>query len=80
MMMKTKLKENAEKLNISVSDLIDRYIKRELYSDDYYVAPSLSTEEIEEMLKKDVELDKKRGIVRTMPFSDSLVGMCNKRG
>ncbi|MDO5860792.1 hypothetical protein [Methanobrevibacter sp.] len=78
-MMETKLKENADKLNISVSDLIDRYIKRELYSDDYYVAPSLSIEEIEEMLKKDVEMDKKRGIIRTQPFSNALVGICNKK-
>ena len=66
-MMETRLKENSQKLGISVDDLIDRYIRRELYSDDYYNAPSLSIEEIEEILKMDVENDKKRGIVKSKP-------------
>ncbi|WP_406537074.1 hypothetical protein [Methanobrevibacter sp.] len=60
--METRIIENALKLNISAVDLIDRYVRRELYMDDYYKRPKLSKDEIIEILKKDAENDKKKGI------------------
>lgn len=60
--METRIMKNALKLNISAVDLIDRYVRRELYMDDYYKRPQLSKDEIIEILKKDAENDKKNGI------------------
>lgn len=61
-MMEMQLIENSKKLNISVEELIERYIKRGLYSDDYYFQPQLSKEEIDEIFKRNLERDKKQGI------------------
>jgi hypothetical protein len=49
-------------LNISVGELIDRYVKRELYTDDYYEPPKYTKEELYEMGRKAVEKDRKRYI------------------
>ena len=65
--MEAQLNENSRKLNISLNELIERYIKRGLYSDDYYVQPPLSKEEIDEIFKKNMERDKKNRI-----FSEKL--------
>lgn len=77
-MIETQLKENSDKLNISVEELICRYIKRGLYSDDYYIQPQLSKDELDEILKKDMERDKKRGIPPTNNNFDVFVGRWNK--
>ena len=61
-MIETKINETSEKLNISVEDLINRYVKRGLYMDDYYEPPKLTREELLEMGRKEVEKDRKRGI------------------
>lgn len=68
--METRIMENALKLNISVVDLIDRYVRRELYMDDYYKRPQLSKDEIIEILKKDAENDKKNGIFLKKSIGD----------
>ena len=54
-MIENRLKEKSIKLGISVDELIDRYIRRGLYSDDYYESPQLTMEELLEMSKKDVK-------------------------
>lgn len=61
-MIEVQLKENSDKLNISVNELIDRYVRRGLYSDDYYIQPELSREELEEISKRDLQRDLERGI------------------
>ena len=45
-MIENRLKEKSIKLGISVDELIDRYIRRGLYSDDYYESPQLTMEEL----------------------------------
>ena len=62
-MVEVKLRETSDKLNISVKELIERYIKRGLFSDDYYVHRDLSREELVELSKRDIERDKKKGIL-----------------
>lgn len=54
-MIEDRLKENSNKLNISIEELIDRYIRRGLYSDDYYKQPKLSKEKLKEIFKIDEE-------------------------
>ena len=48
-----KLEKYSIKLNISVDDLIERYVKRGLYMDDYYRQPKLSKEKILEIFGLD---------------------------
>lgn len=77
-MMETKLIENSQKLDISIFDLIDRYIKRELCADNNYLKKhKLSLDELKEISRIDVERDRKRGIF-PKPRSNSLVGICNR--
>ena len=77
--METKLKENSKKLGISISDLIDRYIRQELCVDnDYLKKPKLSWEQLREISKRDAKRDRKNGIF-PKPHSDSLVGICNRQ-
>lgn len=61
-MMEAQLKEKADRLNISTDQLIDRYIRRGLFTDDYYDPPKLSREELLEISRKEVEKDIKKGI------------------
>lgn len=61
-MVETQLIEKSKRLNISVDELIERYIRRGLYSDDYYIQPQLSKEEIDAIFKQNLERDKKHGI------------------
>ena len=61
-MLETQLRKNSEKLNISVNELIDRYIKRAIYREFFYVHKPLTWEEWKERSRKNVEKDKKRGI------------------
>lgn len=60
-MIEAQLKEYSTRLNISVDELIERYIRRELYSDDYYTAPKLSREDLEEISKRNLKRDIKNG-------------------
>ena len=60
-MIQAQLEENSRKLSISIDELIDRYIKRGLYSDDYYMQPKLSREELDELSKKDLKRDMENG-------------------
>lgn len=77
-MMETRLKENSKKLNISVFDLIDMYIRRELCVDNNYLKkPKLSFEQLKEISKRDVERDMKNGIF-PKSHGNSLVGICNR--
>ncbi len=61
-MVETQLIEKSKRLNISLDELIERYIRRGLYSDDYYTQPQLSKEEIDAIFKQNLERDKKKGI------------------
>jgi len=45
-MIENRLKENSSKLGISVDELIDRYIRLGLFTDDYYTPPQLTREEL----------------------------------
>ena len=64
-MIDVQLAEKSRILNISVDDLIDRYIRRGLFCDDYYEPPKLTRKEVIEIFRKDVEKDIKRGIIPT---------------
>ena len=57
--IENQLKENSEKLNISVEELVDRYIRRGLYTDDYYKQPKLSEEKLKEIFKIDDNVNMK---------------------
>jgi type IV secretory pathway VirD2 relaxase len=61
-MIEAQLKEKSAILNISVEELIDRYIRRELFTDDYYEPRKLTREELLEMSKRDVKRDMENGI------------------
>ncbi len=61
-MIESQLNEKSKMLGISLNELIERYIKRGLYSDDYYIQPQLSKEEIDEIFKRNKERDKKKEI------------------
>ena len=61
-MIEAQLNEKSKMLGISVDELIERYIKRGLYSDDYYVQPQLSKEEIDVIITRNMERDMKNGI------------------
>lgn len=61
-MIEAQLIEKSNILNISMEELIERYIRRGLYSDDYYTQPQLSKDEIDAIFKRNMERDKKNGI------------------
>ncbi len=77
-MIETQLKENSKKLNLSLDELIERYIRRGLYSDDYYIQPDISREELDEICKRDLERDMKIGILPKKNNFDVFVGRWNK--
>ena len=54
-MIEDRLRKNSKKLNISIDELIDRYIRRGLYSDDYYKQPKLCKEKLKEIFNIDEE-------------------------
>ena len=60
--MEGRIIKNASRLNISVHDLIDRYIRRELAIDNGFRKRQMSFDELKERLERDAERDKKRGI------------------
>ena len=61
-MIEAQLKEKSAILNISVEELNDRYIRRELFTDDYYEPRKLTRKELLEMSKRDVKRDMENGI------------------
>lgn len=61
-MIDAQLKEKSDILNISVEELIDRYLRRELFTDNYFKPPEYTMEELLEMSRKAVEKDRKNGI------------------
>lgn len=61
-MIENQLINKSNKLNISMGVLINRYIRRGLFMDNYYVAPERTLEELLERSKKDVEKDMENGI------------------
>ena len=77
-MIVEKLKKESASLNISVGELINRYIRRELFFDDFYVRPELTREELYEMGRKEVEKDRKNGIPPKKHNLDFFVGLNNK--
>ena len=78
-MIETQLKEKSAQLNISIGELIDRYIRRGLYSDDYYEPKPLTEEELLEISKKEIERDKKKGIFPRKHNFDIFVGIMDKK-
>ena len=50
-MINAQLKANSKKLNISIDELINQYIKRGLYRDIYYGNTPLSKNRLSEVLK-----------------------------
>ena len=74
------LEEKSAKLNISLEELVERYIKRGLFMDDYYEPPELTRAELMEISKRNVEKDKKRGIVPKKHNFDVFIGRWNKSG
>lgn len=77
-MVEERLKERSGILNISVDELIDRYIRRGLYGDDYYIQQPIPREKLIEMSKREVERDRKRGIPPKKHNFDALIGRWNK--
>ena len=76
-MIENRLKENSSKLGISLDELIDRYIRLGLFTDDYYNPPQLTREELIEISKKNVEKDKKNGFPPKKHNFDVFVGILN---
>ena len=73
-MINAQLEENAKKLNISVDELIERYIKRGLHSDfDLRGFHKFTREELDEIHRRNVELDRKRGVEHIKPDFSALV-------
>ena len=52
-MINAQLKEYSNKLNISVDDLINQYIRRGVYRDLYYEQCNISKEKLQEIFKLD---------------------------
>ena len=77
-MLEVQVRQKSNTLNISPDDLIERYVKRGLFFDDYYEPPKRTREELIEMGKKAVEKDKKRGIPPKKHNFDVFVGRWNK--
>lgn len=77
-MIEMQLEENSHKLNISLEELIIRYIRRGLYSDDYYMQPDFTREELEEMSKRDLKRDMENGIPPVKNDFSDFIGILNR--
>lgn len=62
-MVESQLNDKSDILNVSICELIDRYIMRGLFNEDYYEPPKRTREELVEMGKRDVLKDIRRGIL-----------------
>lgn len=72
-MMKAQLKEYSNRLGISIDDLIELYIRRGLFVDDYYVQPKLSEEKLQELFSRDDGTEKRE--IDPKYSMDSLIGI-----
>lgn len=61
-MVNSQLIANSNKLNISVDDLIERYVRRGLFVDDYYEPPQITIEELSKINKIELERERKMGL------------------
>lgn len=78
-MIETQLIEKSNKLNISLDELIERYIRIGLFIDEgLYEPPVYSREELDEMAKKRIEEDKKRGIMPKKHDFSVFINWCNE--
>lgn len=77
-MIAAKLTEKSLELNLSFNGLIERYIRRGLFSDDYSDPPHLTREELMELSRREVEKDKKRGIPPKKHDFSVFIGLLNK--
>ena len=75
--VEAKLREKSSELNISLEELVNRYVRRGLYCDDYYNPPKLTREELIEISKMESEKDRKRGIPPKKHNFDVFVGLIN---
>ena len=59
-----RLEDISEKLNITVDELISRYIRQELHADcGYCKEKAMTKDELDERIRKNIEKDKIRGIL-----------------
>lgn len=77
-LIEAKLLKTCGELDISLDELIDRYIRRGLYCDDYYDPPELTLSEIKEISRKEMEKDRKRGIKPKKHNFGVFIGRLNK--
>lgn len=77
-MTETKLIEKSNALNISIGVLIDRYIRRGLFIDDYYEPRKLTREELLEISRKELEKDIKKGYPPVKHDFSAFIGFLNK--
>lgn len=77
-MIEVKLKNKSDILNISVDELIDRYIRIGLFCDDYYDHSELTKEERIERSRKRVEKDIANGFPPKKHNFDVFVGRWDK--
>lgn len=61
-MINAQLKANSEKLNISIDELIERYVRRGLFTDDYWEPQEVTIEELRKINKIELEREKKMGL------------------
>ena len=61
-MINAQLKANSEKLNISIDELIEWYVRRGLFTDDYWEPPEITIEELRKINKIELEREKKMGL------------------
>ena len=78
-MLKAQLKEIACRLNISVDELIDRYIRRGVYVDYGYHNPKpITLEYLLETHKKRIEKDIEKGFTPKKHNFDFFIGLINE--
>lgn len=77
-MIEARLKNKSDILSISLDELIDRYIRRGLFCDDYYVPTRLTKEELLERCRKEVEKDMKNGIPQKKHNFEVFIGRWSK--
>ena len=77
-MVMTKLEENSSKLNISVKELINQYIKLGLYEDYFYNPEPITEEEFIKILDRNAKKDRENGIPPRKHKLDSLVRLSEK--
>ena len=77
-MVMSKLEENAGKLNISVKELINQYIKLGLYEDYFYEPEPMTEEKLIKILDRNAKKDRANGIPPRKHKLDSLVRLSEK--